>query len=841
MAVTKHTRISPPAARFGAANAAGADSAAIRSLLRQAEAFVLRAPELAVVCAERAASLAEAAGSDELWVRAEALAVSGRVRLGLRADTVGRAVAALRAAEELDDPSVSAGLRTDLALCARSVGVPLMGLAAVRPVLAIDGLTGAGRAAALSQLVGCLSQFGRKPELDRTLAEADKLCGADESLDGDDRLLGRALVRVAMSAHRRRHADVLGAGDAARTGLGLLEQLDDPSCDGGFVRVRLILHLVCSLLDRGDTENARDIAETLLAEPARAASVAPLGWLRMAVATRILLPAGAVEAAGVMLRDAVHSTERHGLHSLNARLWAELAHVEERLGRASEAIDCLHRSRAAEHVHTRSRRQATGLLTGEFGQGGHAAVDLDEILGRAGTTEVAEAARAPETVVAEGKRSAASAGRPAVELIEAAQSSGQRRATPVASPAHAPAASAGSRTSVPEAPAPRAKPVREKAERVSTDEPPLAPPPADAPAERPQPVVARESAAPVEALSGAASESEGSAEDKPKRKTRHDSEHGSVAARSVLDRLGISPGARGGGGRRRAADESDPATTPRVNGTNGHSHSATGTATTDATTNGRRRARTDDVEERGVKETQTETAASTVEHGAADSKTLSQVETTSAKPEPEPAQEAAAEGKTADVRATSIDDILSPSRGAQTGTADAETAEAATAKAEKTEPGSADTEAAASKTSEPETATSSAEPESERPLVNDPWLPRLRLPPSLEPFEGFGESAEPAASETRFTSTPVISDDLGDSFPREYADAPPLDEELPADAGLADLLARALAEHQAGTTSAAALVKRLGNQGSEDRSTVNGHNHANGDTPNGRHRGGRDH
>jgi hypothetical protein len=158
--------------------------------------------------------------------------------------------------------------------------------------------------------------------------------------------------------------------------------------------------------------------------------------------------------------------------------------------------------------------------------------------------------------------------------------------------------------------------------------------------------------------------------------TRHDAEHGSVAARSVLDRLGISAsGGTGGGGRRRAED----AEAPRAG--------------------------------------------------------------EPARPEPEP-------------------DLAPPPR-----------------------------------------------PGDEAPNYRDeiePWLPRLRMPPSLEPMEDFGNW------------TPATA-----PFPESYARAI-AEDEPPPDAGLADLLARALAEHQAGTASAAALVKQLGSQDTTG-SRRNGH------------------
>ncbi|WP_410569587.1 hypothetical protein [Amycolatopsis sp. cmx-4-61] len=359
---------------------AGGTLSAVGRLIERADALHLRAPELALVLGERAAALAEAASADEQWIRAESLVVSARVRLGMRPATVGRAVAALRAAEHAGYGDIAARLRIDLAVCARSLGVPLTGLAALRPVLTDPVVSPVHRAAALCHLVGCLGQLGRKSELDRVLVEADKLVVGDDSLGADTQLLTRALLRVGTAAHRRRHGDLTAAADAARTGLGFLEKLDNPADEGGLVRIRLVLLLVSTLLDRGDTEMAYEIAEPMLAEPVRAAGVAPMGWLRLAVATRVHLPSGAGEAAIELVREAVASTERHGLPSITARLWLELAQLEERFGQAEEAIASLYRSRAAEQLHARARRQACNVLAGEFGSGEPASVDLDEVL-----------------------------------------------------------------------------------------------------------------------------------------------------------------------------------------------------------------------------------------------------------------------------------------------------------------------------------------------------------------------------------------------------------------------------------------------------------------------------
>ncbi|MFC4000256.1 hypothetical protein ACFS2C_03190 [Prauserella oleivorans] len=362
-------------------------------LLERADALELRAPELALVLGERAAALAETAGANELWVRAEALVVHARVRLGHRASTVGRAVAALRAAEDAGQPVLAAQLRTDLAVCARSVGAPLTGLAILRPVLTVAGLSSVQRATALCHLVGCLGTLGRKPELDRVLLEGDRIVSGDDTLSVDDKLVARALIRISVSAHRRRHGDVMGAADAARTGIGFLDHLEDPDTDGGLARVRLVLELVCALLDRGEGELALEVAQPLLDAPERAAAVAPAGWLRLALATRVLQCNGAAESAGRMLRDALYNVSRHDLHALASRLWLELANVEERVGQASEAVTCLHNARAAEQRYARARSQARAVLTSEFGSGEQAPVDLADVIASAARASMARTAQ----------------------------------------------------------------------------------------------------------------------------------------------------------------------------------------------------------------------------------------------------------------------------------------------------------------------------------------------------------------------------------------------------------------------------------------------------------------
>ncbi|MGH3520851.1 MAG: hypothetical protein ACRDQ7_26445 [Haloechinothrix sp.] len=377
MAASKHSEDSQ---RIGHSAVVKPDNGPVETLLKHGVRMRLASPELALVFGERAAALAEAGGSEQLWVRAEALAVFARIRLGERAGVVDRAVVALRAAEAAGDAELGAVLRTDLALCARSVGAPLTGLAALRPVLASSGLRPVVRAVALVQLVGCLTTLGRRTALDRALAEADELISADSTADAGSRTLLRVMVCTRSAAHLRRNGDIAAATESAQRGLDLLAGLADRAADGGEFGTRLVLELVCALLDRGAIDDAAALAKPLMGRPTRAAAIAPMAWLRLAVATRILLPAGSAEAAGALVRDALYSAGSHGLQALTARLWLELAHIEERLGRAAEAVRCLREARTEEHRSGRVRRQATSLLTGEFGRGEQPTVDIDRLL-----------------------------------------------------------------------------------------------------------------------------------------------------------------------------------------------------------------------------------------------------------------------------------------------------------------------------------------------------------------------------------------------------------------------------------------------------------------------------
>ncbi|MEV7038125.1 hypothetical protein [Amycolatopsis sp. NPDC051061] len=773
---------------------AGGTLSAVGRLIERADALHLRAPELALVLGERAAALSEAAGADEQWIRAESLVVSARVRLGDRPGTVGRAVAALRAAEHAGYGDIAARLRIDLAVCARSLGLPLTGLAALRPVLTDPVVSPVHRAAALTHLVGGLAQIGRKAELDRVLVEADKLVLGDESLGADTQLLVRALLRVGTAAHRRRHGDLTAAADAARTGLGFLEKLDNPADDGGLVRIRLVLLLVSTLLDRGDAEMAYEIAEPILAEPVRAAGVAPMGWLRLAVATRIHLPSGSGEAAIELVREAVASTDRHGLSAVTARLWLELAQLEERFGQAEEAIACLYRSRAAEQLHARARRQACSVLAGEFGAGEPASVDLDEVL-------KAVPSRPVPVVPAVVAVPAAPAPVAAVEPVAPEPSprtpawSFGREETPKPEPRQpapawsferprvtADAAETSVMPAVRDEPAePRVRPEPVVMEPVVVERPPspVRLKPIEVRSEAPQPGRRRQPE-PIEVRSDAPPPGRRrqpepvevrSAPEVPAERPREPE----FRAEPAPERRTEPPAER--------RSEPEPRPAAAENGKTKFSWAALAESRLRET-----------AAERESAPTRITPALPLAPEPAAEREPWEP----EARREPQPSTRHDAEHGSEAARSV-LDRLgISSSGGASGGRRRAEDADSPreTAAGEETP-----------RRPEPELAPP-PRPEDEPPSAPDyrdeaePWLPRLRMPPSLEPMEDFGHW------------TPATA-----PFPESYARAI-AEDEPPPDAGLADLLARALAEHQAGTASAAALVKQLG---SKDTGRRNGH------------------
>ncbi|HET9142179.1 MAG TPA: hypothetical protein VFO68_22610, partial [Actinophytocola sp.] len=324
------------------------------------------APELAVQFARRAIARGPAAGAPEL-VRAHGLAATTLVRLGRCADAVEPALAALHGAEPAGLTEVAALARLDLAECARELGEPLLGCTILGPVLDTPGARPATRAGAIWQLAGCTVHVGRRDDLEDLLAEADRLLAADDRLSPDARLLERGLLAARTAAYHRRHGETEDAIESAREGLGLLVRLRDGQIEGGRVWARLILELVLALLDDDQPGEAEHQAGPLFARPVRAAGAPAVGRTLLAVATRVMVPAGRVDAARGLLDYVLSLAERHTLDWLLADALSLRADLDERAARPAEALHGLRGAHAAEQRHRRSVEVARRRLVLEFG------------------------------------------------------------------------------------------------------------------------------------------------------------------------------------------------------------------------------------------------------------------------------------------------------------------------------------------------------------------------------------------------------------------------------------------------------------------------------------------
>jgi diguanylate cyclase (GGDEF)-like protein len=316
-----------------------------------------RAPELSLVLSERASALAMGRRDELERLRAETLTVFALNRLDKGVQAVERAVAALKAAEAGNHVELGWRLRVELAACARAAGVPLTGFGVLKPVLRAEGVSAEVRASALVALTDCLVLIGRSKELTDALDQADRLYGEDAALDAEAKLLSRALLRASAARQHRRWGDLKAAVEAARDGLALVAELGDAKADSGYVASRLVLELVCALMDSEQLTDAVAAAEELLERPVRAPSAAAVGWLKLALATRVHLPAGRTNIANDLLLDVADSAVRHQLDPLLSESMLALSHLHEMAGQLGEALTCL------RSAHTAERRRTAALYT----------------------------------------------------------------------------------------------------------------------------------------------------------------------------------------------------------------------------------------------------------------------------------------------------------------------------------------------------------------------------------------------------------------------------------------------------------------------------------------------
>ncbi|WP_459716679.1 GGDEF domain-containing protein [Actinophytocola sp. KF-1] len=336
----------------------------------------MSAPELSVQLARRAllvgaTDASTGAGSGEtrnLVMRAQAVLASGLVRISQHAQAVEPGFAALTLAETGGARDVAAAVRIDLAACAQQVGEPLLGGALLRPVLEAGQTPPAVRAAALGRLVGCVAHVARRDDVEDALSEADRLLAADSGIAADVRRMERARLAVRTAGYHRWYGDTEDAITAAREGLALLTRLrPDLRSESDRLRARLVLELVCGLLDEGELSEALNAAHPTVDEPVRATSAASVGRLMLAVATRVYLPSGQTDRGRHLLDQAAWVAERHALDGLRADALTEVSRLEEQAGRAADALEAMRAARAAEHRRMRAVSRAARIVLVEVG------------------------------------------------------------------------------------------------------------------------------------------------------------------------------------------------------------------------------------------------------------------------------------------------------------------------------------------------------------------------------------------------------------------------------------------------------------------------------------------
>jgi hypothetical protein len=334
------------------------------SLVESAMLLRWRAPELALLLADRAATAAQ---DDKMAsLRADHLAVFALNRLGRYGEAARRLFPAIR---DADTPqALRHELHVELAQCAAALGEPSTALGAVRAVLAAgDDVAPALRGRALVAAAEAATALDHDDLVSAALAEADELYREDQSLDHDTALLLRAAVRATDAARHRARGAAEEAEAKAREGRELLDGLADPDHDSGEVSARLMLELALTLLDRGAGETAAQDVRSLLRRQVRAAAAGAVGRLRLALATRVHLAEGRHEPALTLLADAVEGAQRYGVDAVLAECLEGLSHVHEARNEFADALHCMRAARAAEGRHRGEVAAARSILRANCG------------------------------------------------------------------------------------------------------------------------------------------------------------------------------------------------------------------------------------------------------------------------------------------------------------------------------------------------------------------------------------------------------------------------------------------------------------------------------------------
>lgn len=320
-----------------------------------------RAPETTAALADHAAAQARAESDWATALLAEGWLVHGLAAVGRGAAAVPRAVAALGDAVRHGHRPAEARLRVGLASVARELGDGDSARALLDPVLGREISDPELAADAHIEAVRC---GGRGAE--GLLAAADLAMGHIRRLRGEQVELGLAALDAALANRHRAARSARAAAARAREGLRRL--LGDPGSGSDLdpisphIAAWLNLELTLALLDDGQTDTARRVAEPALTWSGRPAALVPLTRLRLALAQRAYLPVGENEAALRAVGWAAGVVGEQDLPGLEADCQSLLAEVHEQRGALPDALMASRRAHQALRMHSARVEQALVLL-----------------------------------------------------------------------------------------------------------------------------------------------------------------------------------------------------------------------------------------------------------------------------------------------------------------------------------------------------------------------------------------------------------------------------------------------------------------------------------------------
>ena len=317
------------------------------AILEVAEGLRWSDPQLSVALAEHVARTA----TDDPPARAaaERCAVLALGQLDRPAEVVVRALPHLRAAERAGREDDAAALRCEVALAAVPCGDAAAAETLLGPLAAGRALPTVVRADALVAWVAARAERGDVPGVDAAARQIADL--VDDAPDPGAAEVRRVAAQRSRARARRVAGDPPGAAEVL-----LAVAPAATVADGGRQAALLAADLVAILGELGRAAEARRVGAPLLDLAPTAATAPALGRVRCALARAVHLPAGDLDAAERLAREAHGDLARRGHPTGLAEAYEVLAAVAERRG---DARGVLHQLRRAHEHATSAHEDAT--------------------------------------------------------------------------------------------------------------------------------------------------------------------------------------------------------------------------------------------------------------------------------------------------------------------------------------------------------------------------------------------------------------------------------------------------------------------------------------------------